>query len=190
MLARNSMQCRCGFRVICGSIEAFEWMSAAKIRCIDDVKTKGGQRCRAATAATGRKKAKARQDRRRAEHACRWVCIQIRVLHWNACDTEKRAEGADYGVFKRNNVVAAREKLWKEQTQICVFIIFSSISSLSLINSCCCCCCCTLATAPRARKLQNVTPASACQQLYYSCGPNTWPENGMNTAQPAVPGLS
>lgn len=66
-----------------------------------------------------------------------------------------------------------------------VFIEFSTISCLSLINSCCCS---VLAKAPPAHD-HKYNPSQPCQELYYSCGPNTRPENGMSTLQTTVPCL-
>lgn len=66
-----------------------------------------------------------------------------------------------------------------------VFIEFSTISCLSLINSCCCS---VLAKAPPAHN-HKYNPSQPCQELYYSCGPNTRPENGMSTLQATVPCL-
>lgn len=48
---------------------------------------------------------------------------------------------------------------------------FHAISCLSLINSCCCS---VLAKGPPAHNHKYNQPA--CQELYYSCGPNTRPE--------------
>lgn len=60
-----------------------------------------------------------------------------------------------------------------------VFIVFSTVSCLSLINSCCRS---VLARTPPAHN-HKCNPSQPCQEVYYSCGPNTRPENGMSTLQ-------
>lgn len=60
-----------------------------------------------------------------------------------------------------------------------VFIVFSTVSCLSLINSCCRS---VLAQTPPAHN-HKCNSSQPCQKLYYSCGPNTRPENRMSTLQ-------
>lgn len=57
-----------------------------------------------------------------------------------------------------------------------VFIVFSTVSCLSLINSCCRS---LLAQTPPAHN-HKCNPSQPCQEFYYSCAPNTRPENGMS----------
>ena len=60
-----------------------------------------------------------------------------------------------------------------------LLIVFSTVSCLSLINSCCRS---ALAQSPPVHN-HKCNPSQPCQELYYSCGPNTRPENGMSTLQ-------
>lgn len=66
-------------------------MSAVEIHCIDDVKAKGGQRCK--VAAAGKTKAKARLDRTGGErHACAGERAYKSEFCTGMCATQKNGQ--------------------------------------------------------------------------------------------------
>lgn len=121
----------------------------------------------------------AREAVKRIRDKCK-VCARACVCVWGMCMKDKIRRK----VKTWNRRWKLKESRWyikeeeKRNTWSAV-IVFSTVSCLSLINSCCRS---VLAQTPPAHN-HKCNPSQPCQGLYYSCGPNTRPENGMSTLQ-------